>query len=298
MGSTAARSEGRTRSALEHRLSAGAARPHDAGGQLRGDHRLASAAGGEHQPAAGRARQRPDAPPVPAIRQSERQYPGDVEPISRAAGEAAEARVRWLLVSRVLYLLVEPADGAGAGNRRQLRLRRRPHAVRHAAPVRVQLGVCVAVCEEQLGCWVDGRSRRSSTSAAVCRSRQRSRGTWPTTASADSGRIGSAPGRWPIRRSTCGSTRPRLSCPTRSRSAIQAPASCGRTINGMSTRRSSSGSGSPSGRRIELRAEAFNLLNSVYFAAPNTVIDTAAGGRVTSTSNQARQIQLGVKYTF
>jgi hypothetical protein len=54
----------------------------------------------------------------------------------------------------------------------------------------------------------------------------------------------------------------------------------------------------PSGRAIELRAEAFNLLNSVYFAAPNTVIDTAAGGRVTSTSNQARQIQLGAKYTF
>ena len=52
------------------------------------------------------------------------------------------------------------------------------------------------------------------------------------------------------------------------------------------------------GRNIELRAEAFNLLNSVYFAAPNTVIDTAAGGRVTSTSNQARQIQFGVKYIF
>jgi len=47
------------------------------------------------------------------------------------------------------------------------------------------------------------------------------------------------------------------------------------------------------GKRVELRAEAFNLLNSVYFAAPNTVVDTAAGGRVTSTSNQARQIQLG-----
>src|SRR5262249_19190992 len=52
------------------------------------------------------------------------------------------------------------------------------------------------------------------------------------------------------------------------------------------------------GRTIELRAEAFNLLNSVYFAAPNTVIDTPAGGRVTSTSNQARQIQLGGKFTF
>ena len=54
----------------------------------------------------------------------------------------------------------------------------------------------------------------------------------------------------------------------------------------------------PGGRTIELRAEAFNLLNAVYFAAPNTVIDAAAGGRVTSTSNDARQIQLGVKYSF
>jgi len=52
------------------------------------------------------------------------------------------------------------------------------------------------------------------------------------------------------------------------------------------------------GKTIELRVEVFNLLNSVYFAAPNTVIDTATGGRVTSTSNQARQIQLGVKCTF
>src|SRR5262245_28955384 len=51
-------------------------------------------------------------------------------------------------------------------------------------------------------------------------------------------------------------------------------------------------------KTIEFRVEAFNLLNSVYFAMPNTVIDTAAGGRVTSTSNQARQIQLGAKYTF
>ena len=49
---------------------------------------------------------------------------------------------------------------------------------------------------------------------------------------------------------------------------------------------------------LEFRAEAFNLLNSVYFNAPNTAIDTAAGGRVTSTSNTARQLQFGLKYTF
>jgi len=53
-----------------------------------------------------------------------------------------------------------------------------------------------------------------------------------------------------------------------------------------------------SGRTLEFRAEAFNVPNSVYFNAPNTNIDTTAGGRVTSTSNQARQIQFGLKYVF
>jgi hypothetical protein len=51
-------------------------------------------------------------------------------------------------------------------------------------------------------------------------------------------------------------------------------------------------------KRVEFRAEAFNLLNAVYFALPNTNIDIAAGGRVTATSNAARQLQFGVKYIF
>jgi hypothetical protein len=52
------------------------------------------------------------------------------------------------------------------------------------------------------------------------------------------------------------------------------------------------------GQTLEFRAEGFNVLNSTYFSAPNTNVDTAAGGRVTSTSNQARQIQFGFKYIF
>ena len=52
------------------------------------------------------------------------------------------------------------------------------------------------------------------------------------------------------------------------------------------------------GQTLEFRAEGFNVLNSTYFSAPNTNIDTAAGGRVTSISNQARQIQFGFKYLF
>jgi hypothetical protein len=53
-----------------------------------------------------------------------------------------------------------------------------------------------------------------------------------------------------------------------------------------------------SSSRLEFRAEAFNLLNTPYFSEPNTAIDTAAGGRVTSTSNNARQLQFGLKYVF
>jgi hypothetical protein len=52
---------------------------------------------------------------------------------------------------------------------------------------------------------------------------------------------------------------------------------------------------------LEFRAEAFNLLNSVYFELPtmaNRAVDTAAGGRITSTSNSARQLQFGLKYIF
>jgi hypothetical protein len=49
---------------------------------------------------------------------------------------------------------------------------------------------------------------------------------------------------------------------------------------------------------LEFRAEAFNLLNSVYFGLPSTAIDTATGGRITSTSNAARQLQFGLKFIF
>jgi hypothetical protein len=52
------------------------------------------------------------------------------------------------------------------------------------------------------------------------------------------------------------------------------------------------------GQTLEFRAEGFNVFNSTYFSAPNTNVDTAAGGRVTSTSNTARQIQFGFKYLF
>lgn len=52
------------------------------------------------------------------------------------------------------------------------------------------------------------------------------------------------------------------------------------------------------GTRLQLNAAAFNVLNTPYFDAPHTDIDTGSGGKVTSTSNNPRQIQLGLKFIF
>jgi Carboxypeptidase regulatory-like domain len=50
--------------------------------------------------------------------------------------------------------------------------------------------------------------------------------------------------------------------------------------------------------RLQFRAEVFNLPNAAYFAAPNASVDVAAGGRVTATQNNPRQMQFGLKYKF
>jgi hypothetical protein len=51
------------------------------------------------------------------------------------------------------------------------------------------------------------------------------------------------------------------------------------------------------GRAVELRAEAFNLLNAPPLGAPNGVAGTAAFGTIT-TAGDPRVIQLAVKYLF
>jgi hypothetical protein len=52
------------------------------------------------------------------------------------------------------------------------------------------------------------------------------------------------------------------------------------------------------GDKVEFRAECFNLTNTPSFNAPATAIDTATGGRVTSTFSTPRQFQFGLKFTF
>jgi hypothetical protein len=50
--------------------------------------------------------------------------------------------------------------------------------------------------------------------------------------------------------------------------------------------------------RLQFRGEFFNLTNTASFGIPNTNIDTAAGGRVTNTVNNPRQVQFALKYNF
>ena len=52
-------------------------------------------------------------------------------------------------------------------------------------------------------------------------------------------------------------------------------------------------------RRLEFRAESFNLLNTTILGTPgNDVNNPGALGIVTSAANQARQLQFGLKFIF
>jgi outer membrane receptor protein involved in Fe transport len=53
------------------------------------------------------------------------------------------------------------------------------------------------------------------------------------------------------------------------------------------------------GRRIQLRAEIFNLFNRVNLGQPNATIDAPLTvGRISTTQTDSRQVQLAIKYTF
>jgi hypothetical protein len=49
---------------------------------------------------------------------------------------------------------------------------------------------------------------------------------------------------------------------------------------------------------MEVRLEAFNALNRVQFAGPDTRVGNATFGKITAQANQPRQVQLGLKLYF
>jgi hypothetical protein len=51
-------------------------------------------------------------------------------------------------------------------------------------------------------------------------------------------------------------------------------------------------------KRIDFRAEIFNVTNTPTFNSPSSTIDSATGGKVTSTLNAARILQFALKFYF
>ena len=51
-------------------------------------------------------------------------------------------------------------------------------------------------------------------------------------------------------------------------------------------------------RRLEFRAEAYNMLNHVNLGQPDATVGDAGFGKVTSTRGTARQLQLALKLFF
>jgi hypothetical protein len=50
--------------------------------------------------------------------------------------------------------------------------------------------------------------------------------------------------------------------------------------------------------RLQLRAEAYNLGNTPYFANPNVTAGTGTFGRITAVGNNPRLMQMAMKILF
>jgi hypothetical protein len=51
-------------------------------------------------------------------------------------------------------------------------------------------------------------------------------------------------------------------------------------------------------RRLQFRAEFFNLFNHPVFAIPGTSINSSSGGQVSATANSDRIIEFALKFFF
>jgi hypothetical protein len=51
-------------------------------------------------------------------------------------------------------------------------------------------------------------------------------------------------------------------------------------------------------KRLQLRAESFNLLNRVQFGEPNAAFGSDTFGQISSQANSPRRLQMGVRFEF
>jgi hypothetical protein len=52
------------------------------------------------------------------------------------------------------------------------------------------------------------------------------------------------------------------------------------------------------GMRLQFRAESFNTFNRPHFAGPNTLVGNPNFGKISSTVNSPRELQLALKLSF
>ena len=309
LGAAAARSATRTRSAVEPRHPAAAVQSHRAGSRLCGHDRQPPDRGREHQPAAGGRRKRAGAAAVSAVRQPVRADAGTVERLSGAADQAAAAA--GARVSGISSRTPTPSRRAGCLPRRSAATTPTnaspsrgtsrtcsPPAMATSCRLARDAGSCrmpVAVANAIVGGWQFQNiiSYRSGL-------------PYTPTVSRDVANIGVG-GQRPNRVGSGELENPTIDL-WFDKTAFVVPANFTFGDSGPGILRSDHQWNVDmslfkrfeirAGQTFEFRAEVFNVLNSTYFSGPNTNIDTAAGGRVTSTSNQARQIQFGFKYVF
>ena len=303
------RAEDGTRSSFQLRHAAGDRAVHRARAELRRQHRPLPERHDEHQHSRSRG--------LAAFRRGGRIRCSAGSTIStiRWRTRTTRCRRRWSsgLMRGLWYLgvvhVVEEHDDAERDRRgRQSRPREGAVGVRRAAQRRDQRGLRAAdragtplpLQRQRRGrrrCSADGRCRASTSGAADGRLRRRFQAIARTRASAASGRTGSGSGR--------------LDEPTVElwfdKTAFALPAQFTYGDSGGSILREDSYKTLDfslfkqfriGDHRLQFRAEAFNLTNTPSFNAPNTAIDTAAGGRVTSTSSTPRQMQFALKYEF
>jgi hypothetical protein len=52
------------------------------------------------------------------------------------------------------------------------------------------------------------------------------------------------------------------------------------------------------GMRLQFRAESFNTFNHPHFAGPDTLVGSPTFGKICSTLNDARELQMALKLYF